>query len=172
MTPATLSARALNRATLDRQMLLDRTRKKVPAALEHLVGMQAQAPDATRTTGNFPTSPALRGPTRRHPRRPGSCPSTTTCCSRTPTAAASSPANGPSRCRLATAPPQGTLLVDGLFAGTWRASRRNGQADLQVTTFAKLPKPDASAVIREGLDLLTFIAPEGKPDVVVRPGKH
>ena len=46
MTPATLSARALNRATLDRQMLLDRTRKKVPAALEHLVGMQAQAPDA------------------------------------------------------------------------------------------------------------------------------
>ena len=46
MTPATLSARALNRATLDRQMLLDRTRKKVPAALEHLVGMQAQVPDA------------------------------------------------------------------------------------------------------------------------------
>lgn len=46
MTPATLSTRALNRATLDRQMLLQRARKKVPATLEHLVGMQAQAPDA------------------------------------------------------------------------------------------------------------------------------
>ena len=28
-------------------------------------------------------------------------------------------------------------------------------------TFAKLPKSGASAVSREGLDLLTFIAPEG-----------
>jgi hypothetical protein len=63
---------------------------------------------------------------------------------------------------------QGTLLVDGLFAGTWRATRPKGQAELQVTTFAKLSKSDASAVTREGLDLLTFIAPEGKPGVVVR----
>jgi hypothetical protein len=44
--------------------------------------------------------------------------------------------------------------------------------ELQVTTFARLPKPDARAVTREGLDLLTFIAPEGKPDVVVRHDKH
>ena len=61
--------------------------------------------------------------------------------------------------------------MDGRFAGTWRATRSNGLADLQVTTFAKLPESDASAVIREGLDLLTFIAPEGKPDVVVRHGE-
>ena len=66
---------------------------------------------------------------------------------------------------------QGTLLVDGLFAGTWRTTRPPGRAELQVTTFAKLPKSDASAVTREGLDLLTFIAPEGKPDVVVRHGE-
>jgi hypothetical protein len=61
--------------------------------------------------------------------------------------------------------------VAGLFAGTWRTTRRAGRAELQVTTFAKLPKSDASAVTREGLDLLTFIAPEGKPDVVVRHGE-
>ena len=66
---------------------------------------------------------------------------------------------------------QGTLLVDGLFAGTWRTTRPPGRVELQVTTFARLPKPDASAVSREGLDLLTFIAPEGKPDVVVRHGE-
>ena len=67
---------------------------------------------------------------------------------------------------------QGTLLVDGLFAGTWRATRQKGKAELQVTTFARLPKSGASAVTAEGLALLAFIAPEGKPDVVVRHDKH
>ncbi|OLZ71642.1 hypothetical protein AV521_12060 [Streptomyces sp. IMTB 2501] len=40
----TLSREALNRAFLDRQMLLRRRTMSVPEAIEHLVGLQAQAP--------------------------------------------------------------------------------------------------------------------------------
>lgn len=41
-----LSKRALNRALLARQLLLERADLAVPAALEHLVGLQAQIPNS------------------------------------------------------------------------------------------------------------------------------
>src|SRR4051812_33667630 len=45
-TPDLLGPRALNRALLARQFLLARQRRSARATLEHLVGMQAQTPEA------------------------------------------------------------------------------------------------------------------------------
>lgn len=44
MAPGTLSRRALNRATLDRQLLLRRASLPLLDAVEHLAGLQAQTP--------------------------------------------------------------------------------------------------------------------------------
>jgi len=44
--PAVLTSRALNRALLARQMLLDRSDETVLSAITHLVGLQAQTPNA------------------------------------------------------------------------------------------------------------------------------
>lgn len=44
MPAEVLSRRALNRALLGRQMLLERQERSIPDAVEHLVGMQAQVP--------------------------------------------------------------------------------------------------------------------------------
>jgi hypothetical protein len=50
----------------------------------------------------------------------------------------------------------GTLLVDGLFRGTWKITRHQDSATLHVEPFAALP--DEDAIVEEARRLLAFAA--------------
>jgi hypothetical protein len=63
---------------------------------------------------------------------------------------------------------RGTLLVDGMFQGTWQITRSGQRATLRIGTFARLAAPDAGAVAEEGVRLLAFAAAGADPDVVLR----
>jgi hypothetical protein len=54
----------------------------------------------------------------------------------------------------------GGLLVDGFFAGTWRAQRAKNQAIVEIRTFEPLAPADEPAVEAEGLRLLGFLHPD------------
>ncbi len=102
---------------------------------------------------------------RRRPRRRASCPSTTTCCSPTPTArgCCSGSARG---CRGRAGRWIGTLLVDGFFRAYWR--HRGRRATLTIDRFAPQPDDPAGtldAIVAEGERLLDFVAPEGERGV-------
>jgi hypothetical protein len=62
---------------------------------------------------------------------------------------------------------RGTLLLDGMFQGTWSTTRSNGKATLHIETFIPLTSPNARAVTSEGMRLLAFIAPQLDPDVTL-----
>ncbi|MHB1929132.1 MAG: DNA glycosylase AlkZ-like family protein, partial [Acidimicrobiales bacterium] len=59
----------------------------------------------------------------------------------------------------------GTVLVDGFVHGKWKIDRGNGAAKLVVEPFRKLSKKDASAIVEEGLRLLSFAGGEETRDV-------
>jgi hypothetical protein len=64
----------------------------------------------------------------------------------------------------------GTLLVDGLWRGVWKITRRRAAATLHVAPFARLSGQDAAAVTAEGGRLLAFItAGAGQHDVRLAP---
>lgn len=56
----------------------------------------------------------------------------------------------------------GGLLVDGFFAGVWRAHRQRNAASLEIQTFEPLTAADRAAVEDEGLRLLAFLAPDSE----------
>jgi hypothetical protein len=62
---------------------------------------------------------------------------------------------------------RGTLLVDGMFSGTWSCVRSAGTATLRIETFSPLTVAAAQAVTDEGARLLAFIAPRSDPEVVL-----
>ncbi|MGO9498922.1 MAG: winged helix DNA-binding domain-containing protein [Solirubrobacteraceae bacterium] len=61
----------------------------------------------------------------------------------------------------------GTLLVDGLFRGTWKITRHEGRAVLHIEPFVRLRERDAIAVAEEGEALVRF-AVEGATGYEVR----
>jgi len=62
-----------------------------------------------------------------------------------------------------------TVLVDGFVHGRWKIDRGNGAAKLIVEPFRKLSKKDASAIVEEGLRLLSFAGGEETGDVQLIP---
>ena len=62
---------------------------------------------------------------------------------------------------------RGTLLVDGMFQGTWQITRSGQRATMRIETFARLAGTDAGAVTEEGARLLAFAAAGADPDVVL-----
>ncbi len=132
-----LSRRALNRATLDRQLLLRRAPMSAVDAIEHLVGMQAQAPNSpyvgmwTRLDG-FRADELAELITQRRAVRASRC------------------------VRRCIWSPRATFC--DYHRGTWRIVRQGGGATLVVEPFARLPKQDRSALTDEGAHLLAFAA--------------
>ena len=95
---------------------------------------------ATSTAASCSTGPTAPGPTRTRRRRSGSCPSTTTSCSRTPDRGRFGLDAG-RRDLGAGRSVHGTVLDDGRFAATWHyAAASDGEA---ATLFvAPLPQRD------------------------------
>jgi hypothetical protein len=54
----------------------------------------------------------------------------------------------------------GTVLVDGMVAGTWKVSRRKATATLDVAPFAKMDRRTRAAVEAEGEALARFLEPD------------
>jgi winged helix DNA-binding protein len=61
----------------------------------------------------------------------------------------------------------GTILVDGLFRGTWDVDRATdgSAATLTVRPFTPLSQPEADAVTKEAAALVAFLAPTASSDV-------
>jgi len=61
----------------------------------------------------------------------------------------------------------GTILVDGMYAGTWRIARASDRATLTIESFQALASADREALEVEGARLLGFVADGFEPVIVM-----
>jgi hypothetical protein len=172
-----LSPRELNRATLERQMLL--RRRELPAldAIEHLVGMQAQAPSPpyvglwTRLEGFRPDELGRLITERRAVRialmrNTVHLVSAQDCLALRPLM---QPVLNRTRCiageyRKALTSKYGMVpaafLTGGFVRGTWKTGRSRGRATLEIKPFEPLAKEHRATLAEEGERLLRFTGAE------------
>jgi hypothetical protein len=64
----------------------------------------------------------------------------------------------------------GTILLDGMYAGTWRIRRAEGRATLTIRPFERVRPGDEAALVDEGSRLVAF-ATDGMPaDISIETG--
>jgi hypothetical protein len=61
----------------------------------------------------------------------------------------------------------GTILIDGMYAGTWRIARSDGRVTLSIQPFDSLRPDDRATLELEGTRLLAFAARGSDPDIEV-----
>jgi winged helix DNA-binding protein len=160
-----LTQRALNRALLERQLLLRRQRLTVPKAIEHLVGLQAQQPNDPYV--GLWTRPKLPRPDPETPAPPRFLPEYDNAllshADRTRIVSDSH------RTRLITSNGRffGTVLVEGYVRATWRIEREGDRATLPVQALETLSRKQIADVRDEAERLLAFAAEDTQSHAVI-----
>jgi Winged helix DNA-binding domain len=179
MPAPVLSARALGRATLARQLLLDRADLPVVAAVKRLFGLNAQDPNlpylalwnrlrpfairdltAAIEDGSLVRSTLMRA--TQHvvsaPTSGWSARSLPRCCG-----GCSATTTEVRRRVCVGAGVAAMVLVDGTVAATWSIRRAGDMAALEVQPLGPLTAADRAAVEDEAQRLLAFTDPEHAP---------
>jgi hypothetical protein len=64
----------------------------------------------------------------------------------------------------------GTILLDGMYAGTWRIRRAEDRATLTIRPFDRVGAADEAALVDEGTRLVAFATDGGAANVAVETG--
>jgi hypothetical protein len=157
-----LSLRELNRATLARQLLLERHVVPAPVAISQLAGMQAQAPLAPYVglwsriadfrPGELADLLAERAVVRAHLMR------NTVHLDRSRVI----PHGRPVPLPPGNGATGGTLLLDGLWLADWAITVKDGRAILRIRPFVPLTARDSDAIAAQGAQLLEFAAEDAE----------